>query len=295
MPYRTTTIAEDRRRFKARLTSGTGPVLVPLCLDPLAARLCEQLGYEAGYVSGGALGYSLAISEALLTVAELANAAAAIGRRSDLPIIVDGGVGFGDPVHVTRMMWEFEAAGAVAVEIEDQVAPKRVSHHRGVEHLVNTATMVDKIRYAVAARHDPNFVIIARTGAVRHEGVAAAIARGQAYVEAGADVVMFVPTGDDAGWQQLRDAFTVPLATIDVIGRHSPSEWGERGFALVIDAMTGQVVSYRALRDAYAGQRESGAPGVPLDEISPLYRELGVTAGFEELYEIERGTTEPGT
>lgn len=290
----TTTLAERRRRFRARLAGG-GPVLVPLCLDPLAARLCEQLGYEAGYVSGGALGFSLAISEALLTVGELAAATAAIVRRSDLPVIVDGGVGFGDPVHATRMIWEFEAAGAVAVEIEDQVAPKRVSHHRGVEHLVAPEAMVAKIRFAAAARRDPNLLLIARTGAVRHEGVEAAIERGRAYIEAGADALMLVPTGDEAEWARLREAFSVPLATIDVIGRRPPAEWGELGFALVIDAMTGQVVSYRALREAYAGQREPGAPGVPLDQIGALYRELGDVAGFEELYAIERATTEPGT
>src|SRR5690606_28455642 len=138
----------------AALAAGPA-VLAPLCLDPLTARLAAELGYGAGYLSGGALGYSLAVSEALLTLSEVAGATAAITRRTDLPLIVDGGVGFGDPVHTARAMWDLEAAGAAAVELEDQVAPKRVSHHRGVEHLVPVEEMVAKIEVAVAARRDP--------------------------------------------------------------------------------------------------------------------------------------------
>ena len=116
----------ERRQFRERVLDSRGPaMLAPITLDPLTARLCEQLGFTAGYVSGGGLGYQLALSEALLTVTELAATVAAITRRSSLAVIVDGGVGFGDPVHVARAMWEFEAAGAVAVELEDQVAPKR--------------------------------------------------------------------------------------------------------------------------------------------------------------------------
>ena len=98
-------------------------MFAPLCLVPLTARLWEQLGFESGYLSGGGLGYQLALSEALLTVDELAGYARAITRRSGLALVIDGGVGFGDPVHVARMMWEFEATGAVGVELEDLPIP----------------------------------------------------------------------------------------------------------------------------------------------------------------------------
>jgi len=112
--------------------------------------LAEQLGYHAGYVSGGAIGFAKAVSEGLLAFTELAEATASLTLRCSMPIIVDGAVGFGDPVHVTRMMWAFEAAGAAAVELEDQVAPKRVSHHRGIEHLVASSEMADKIAAAAS-------------------------------------------------------------------------------------------------------------------------------------------------
>ncbi len=110
-------------------------------------------------------------------------------------------------------MWELEAAGAAAVEIEDQVAPKRVSHHRGVEHLVSRDEMVSKVTAAVAARQDPNFLVIVRTGAVRHEGVDAACDRARAYVDAGADVLLVpIPATNDE-IAAVGAVVDVPLAT----------------------------------------------------------------------------------
>ena len=124
-----------RTRFKAAL-AGPDPVFAPLCLDPLAARLASDAGFAAGYLSGGALGFQYAVGEALLSYTEIADVARRITARSDLPLIIDGGVGFGDAVHTARATALFEATGAVAVEYEDQVAPKRLHHHIGVEHLV---------------------------------------------------------------------------------------------------------------------------------------------------------------
>ena len=109
---------------------------VPLCLDALSARVAQNAGFTKGYVSGGALGYAHAVSEALLTLDELCDVVRHVTARSDLQIIADAGVGFGDAAHVTRSISQLEAAGAWAIEIEDQVAPKRVSHHRGIEQLV---------------------------------------------------------------------------------------------------------------------------------------------------------------
>ncbi len=291
---RNTTPAASRAALASRIR-GRVPTAVPLCLDPLTARLAEQTGFAAGYVSGGALGYSLAISEALLTITELATLTASISRRSDLPIIVDGAVGFGDPVHVTRMTWDFEAAGAAGVEIEDQVSPKRVSHHRGVEHLVPTEQMVAKVRFCVAARQDSNFLVIVRTGSVRHEGVDSAIERAKAYEAAGADCIMLSPTGDAAGLARIRDAVSIPLATISYFDARSMDDWAALGVTLVIDPMTPHVAAYRATRDLFARTLAGQPSGIERAESAALYHELSLTAGLEELYEIERQTTEPGT
>ena len=139
----TTLPSTARQAFRARLEQPQ-PLFVPLCLDALSARIVEAAGFAAGYVSGGALGYANAVSEALLTLDELVSTTRHVTQRSNLPVIVDGGVGFGDAVHLVRAIWEVEATGAAAIEIEDQVAPKRVSHHRGVEHLISCGEMVAK-------------------------------------------------------------------------------------------------------------------------------------------------------
>jgi len=282
----------DRNKFKTRVLNK--PVTIaPLCLDPFTARLIEQIGFKAGYVSGGGLGYQLALSEALLSVTEIAGATAAITKRSGLPVIVDGGVGFGDPVHVTRMMWELEQAGAAGVEIEDQVAPKRVSHHRGVEHLVTKDEMVAKVKAAVAARQDPDFLIIARTNGVKNHGFDDAIERGKAYRDAGADMIMLFPSTEDE-WAAAPKLLDCPLAAIDVVGGRTSDEWDQLGFSLVIDAFTAQVLSYETVRDAYT-KGFNGEPGRGRTDLWNLYGDLNLVAGLEELYDIERATTEPGT
>jgi len=283
-----------RRRLRDGIEAalaGGAPVVGPLTLDPLTARLAEDLGYGAGYLSGGALGYQLAVSEALLTITELADTCRRMTVRSSLPIVVDGGVGFGDAVHVQRAMWEFEAAGAAAIELEDQVAPKRVSHHRGVEHLVPVEEMADKIAAAVDARSDPDFLVIARTGAVRHEGFEAALVRLERYHEAGADLLLLFPSTEEE-WAAAPRRLGAPLVAMVSVEAVAglPAGW-----PLVVDPITGQVLAYRAVRDAYRRYRAEGTSGHPIKELMSVYRELAPMAGLEPLYDLERRTTEPGT
>ncbi len=286
-------LMSPRQRLRASLRSGAATVFAPLCLDALTARLAERCGFEAGYVSGGALGYAHAVSEALLTLSELADATRHVTARSALPIVVDGGVGFGDAVHVARTVWELEASGAAAVEIEDQVAPKRVSHHRGIEHLVSTTEMVQKIEAALAARTDPDFLVIARTGAVRNEGFEAAVERARGYRSAGADLVMLMPA-DDAQRARLPERVDAPLATIAPFDAVPAERWREAGWRLVIDPITAQVLAVDAIRRAYERFAEAGTTGRAAADVLARYRELPALAGLEALYEIEDRTTERG-
>ena len=280
-----------RQRFRQAI-AGPDVVFAPLTLDPLSARLVEQLGFGAGYLSGGALGFQYAVSEALLTYTEIADVARRITSRSDLPLIVDGGVGFGDPVHVSRAVWEFERAGAVAVEFEDQVSPKRVHHHVGVEHLVSTEEMCAKVSAAADARTDDDFLIIARTGGIRHEGIDAGIERLQAYVDAGADIAMaFCRDGD---LRRVSDEVSAPMSTITALDQHSAGEWAEYGFSLVIDAFTAQALAINNVRDAYRRFLSDGHTGVEIDGMG-LHRELVELCGLEPLLELERRTTERPT
>jgi methylisocitrate lyase len=282
-----------RAAFRGRVETG-GPLMIPHCPDALTARLCEQLGFDGGYLGGGGLGLSLAVSEALLSVTELAQAAAAIRRRSSLPLVVDGGVGFGDAVHATRMVWELEAAGVHAIELEDQVSPKRASHHRHIEHLIPVEEMTGRIHAAVSARRDPDLLLIARTGAVRNESFDAAIERCEAYFAAGADAVMLLPEGAEQRAAAPR-RLSGPVALLTSFDLHTPKEWGEFGYSMVIDPVTGQAAAFTALRDAYEAQRAGRPSALGPAESFAVFDGLQHLAGFEELYDIERATTEPGT
>jgi 2-methylisocitrate lyase-like PEP mutase family enzyme len=267
-----------------------GPVFAPLALDALTARIAEAAGFIAGYVSGGALGYSHAVSEALLTVTELADTTRHVTARSGLSIIVDAGVGFGDAVHVARAVADLEATGAAAIEIEDQVAPKRASHHRGIEHLVSLDEMIGKIRHAVTARTDPDFLIIARTGAVANESFESAIERCQAFADAGADLAMLMPK-DPSQWLAAAKQIPIPLAAITSLDLHSKSEWQDLGWSLIIDPFTAQVLSVQVVETAYRRFMTDGATGTDRSEIMATYRELSARAGLDEYYAIEDDTT----
>lgn len=279
----------NRRDFAQRIRSGE-TVFAPVCLDPLAGRLIESLGFGAAYLSGGGLGFHLAVSEALLTITEVAGLTRQIAARCDVPLIVDGGVGFGDALHTTRAVREIEAAGGAAIEIEDQVAPKRAHHHKGVEFLEPTEVMVDKVREAAAARRDPDFLIIARTGAVRNESFERAIERSMAYREAGADVLMLFPS-DDAQIAEAGRRLGGPLAIMGAAGGRDSEALSGHGFNLQIDPFTGQVVAYGAMRGAYQAIAERQESGRPIEELMALYREVQEMAGMEELYAIEERTT----
>ncbi len=282
-----------RSEFRRRVADGPA-LLVPLALDPLVARMCRSVGFEAVYLSGGALGYEYAVSEALLTLTEICDVARRIVRRCDLPLIVDGGVGFGDAVHLTRAMWDVEAAGAAAIEIEDQVAPKRVSHHRGVEHLIPVGDMVAKIEHAATARTDPDFLIIARTGAVANESFDAAVDRAGAYLAAGADAILLLPRSDEQ-WQRAPSLIDAPLVTFASLAARSAREWTDLGWSVVLDPFSAQVLAHRAVERAYRRLLSTGDLGSSAAEIMSGYRELPAAAGLDELYDIERATTEPGT
>src|ERR1700732_1546773 len=176
------------------------------------ARLAEEAGFKAIYLSGGSLVWLKCVTEANLTLPELAEVAVDMRAVCKLPIVLDAGGGGGDPVHIHRTIAISEAAGFAAIEIEDQLLPRRVEHHVGIDHLVDTALMVDKIREAVAARTDPNLVIIARTNMRRVHGLDDALRRGEAFHRAGADM-LFIYTRDAEEMRLIGERLPAPLMT----------------------------------------------------------------------------------
>lgn len=281
-----------RRSFRGRMMRPAAALVVaPLALDALSAALARRTGFDAVYLGGGGLGYARGASEALLTATELAEATRAIAERVDVAVIVDGGVGFGDALHMARTVRLIEQAGAAAIEIEDQVAPKRAHHHKGVEHLVSTEEMAGKIAAAAEARVDGDFVIIARCNALRHEGLERALARAVAYVEAGADMLMLLPRTED-DFTAVSRATTAPLAAMSIGDTRSAETLRAAGYALAVDPMSATVLGFRALKAGYEALRHGAGIGLSRDEILATIAEVGATIGMEVLYALEARTTE---
>ena len=166
-----------------QLIGGDELIVAPVALNPIMARLAEEAGFKAVYMSGGSLGWYKCVTEANITLPEMAQVAVDMRAACKLPIVLDAGGGWGDPMHIQRTIALSEAAGFAAIEIEDQLLPRRVEHHVGIEHLVPTEFMVEKVKAAVAARTDPDFIIVARTNARRLHGLDEAVAAGRSLQE----------------------------------------------------------------------------------------------------------------
>lgn len=164
-------------------------IAVPGVFDALVARMAERLGFSAVYLSGAALSAAAGLPDVgLLTVTEFVERARSITQATSLPLLCDADTGFGEAMNVERTVQLFESAGAAGIHLEDQEMPKRCGHLSG-KRLVEPKVMAAKIRAAIAARTDPDFVIIARTDARDVTGFDEAVRRAQTYLAAGADGV----------------------------------------------------------------------------------------------------------
>ncbi|HEY5853466.1 MAG TPA: isocitrate lyase/phosphoenolpyruvate mutase family protein, partial [Aldersonia sp.] len=154
----TTSAADKRAALRGGLTSGTIQRL-PGAINPLTAKLIAEIGFEGVYVSGGAFSAALALPDiGLTTLTEVTEHSRAIARVTDLPVLVDADTGFGEPMSAARTVTVLEDAGVAGCHLEDQVNPKRCGHLDG-KAIVSTEEMVRRLRAAVSARRDPNFVI----------------------------------------------------------------------------------------------------------------------------------------
>ena len=181
-----------RAKFR-QLLSGPRFILALGVWDPFTARVAEAMGIECVSLAGYQMGVGTVISEPLMTLTELAHICRYVTAAVDIPVFVDAGAGFGEPVHVMRTVKELERTGVAGIHIEDQIFPKRVHYHRGIEHVVSREEMVDKIKAAVATKSDPDFVITARTDAMATDGFAEGVERANLYLEAGAEMCMIFP------------------------------------------------------------------------------------------------------
>jgi methylisocitrate lyase len=258
MATETRSAGADLRR---RMNKGT--VVAAGAFMPFVARLVEEAGFDAVYVSGGALSNSLARpDEGLLPRNRFLSAARDIRDVVDLPIIVDVDTGFGGPAGTARTVQLFEQAGAAAVQIEDQDPRwKRCGHLEG-KHLISSRRMAEKIEAAVQAKRDGDFVIIARTDARAVEGLEAAIERAQAYVEAGADVVFPEAPESREEFIAFREALSVPLlANMTEFGKSpwiTDAEFAELKYDIVIHPVTPFRLTALAVKQALDEMKQTG-------------------------------------
>ncbi|WP_432251734.1 methylisocitrate lyase [Streptomyces sp. HNM1019] len=210
MLHTRTTPAERRRALRERLATGR-LLLIPGALNPLSARLIQDTGFEAAYLSGAVLAADLGLPDiGLTTSTEIAARAQQTTRATDLPVLIDADTGFGEPMNAARTVQLMEDAGLAGLHLEDQVNPKRCGHLDG-KTITPREEMVRRIRAAVDARRDPGFLLMARTDARAVEGLAAAIDRAKAYVDAGADAIFPEALADEAEFEAFRTAVPVPL------------------------------------------------------------------------------------
>ena len=259
----TSTIARPSAGTQLRVALENGLVSAAGAFVPFVARLVEEAGFEAVYVSGAALSNSLARpDEGVLPRSRVLDFTREIVEVVSIPVIVDVDTGFGGPKGTAETVRLFEEIGAAAVQIEDQDPRwKRCGHLEG-KHLISCERMVEKLEAAVDARRDPGFVIIARTDAVAVEGYDAAVERARAYEAAGADVLFPEALTSREMFQAFRETVSVPLlANMTEFGKSpwiTDEDFVSLGYRLVLHPVTTFRFAAKQIRDALQEMRAAG-------------------------------------
>jgi 2,3-dimethylmalate lyase len=281
-----------RSRLRA-LLAAPGPLVAPGAYDALSARLVEQAGFDTVYMTGFGSTASLIgrPDVGLLSAAEMVDNARRIAAAVDVPVLADADTGYGNAINVVRTVREYEQAGVAGLHLEDQVHPKKCGHMSG-KAVVEAAEMVGKIEAAVAARRDPDLLLIARTDAAAVEGVDAAIARARRYREAGADVLFVeAPTSEDDIARVAGElAGVAPLVFNWAEGGRTPpvplARIAELGFALVLFPIGTLLAATAGVRSLLAALRADGTPAAALPGV-PTFDEFTDLIGLPEIRALE--------
>jgi methylisocitrate lyase len=276
-------------------------VVAPGCFDALTAKIAESIGFDAVYLGGYAAGASTGATEPMATMTEMCDRAQEITHKVDVPLIVDGNAGFGNPSHTYRTVQKFAQSGIAALHIEDQLYPKRLHYHERSDddwnvHIEDQEEMEMKIRTAVRAREDINedIVIIGRTDAARGgrrqiESIDDAIDRGNAYLDAGADVAFLFPK-DREELEYIAEHIDGPTMFNLSEGREphpTTEELEEIGYSIMINSSSASVVTARAVRDLFERLYEDGETGLEIEETSELKQYIEARIDLPKFYKIE--------
>ena len=279
------------------LIEKSDPVITTLVSNPLMAKLAEQAGFNALYLGGGMLGYTKVFLEANLNITDLVQIGIEIRSASQLPLILDGATGFGDPMHMHRTIPFAESAGFEAIEIEDQIIPKRAHHQADIEHMNPQQLMEEKIKESINARRNNDFLIIARTNGIRSTSLSDALDRGKAYKDAGADVLMLSPRNREellAISNNLEGPFQLLVPNGGLTSLETDrNELGSLGFKILIDASQPMLVALRAWKTFYETMDDNfQSPMLSKEDASYWSEELKNVVELEKLLEIETRTVE---
>lgn len=274
-----------------QLMAAPGVVVAPGVADALNARLVAAEGFKAIYMTGGGTSaVRLGMPDVgLLTMPEMVDNAGRIAEASRLPVIADADTGYGNALNVRRTVREYEKAGVAAIHLEDQELPKRCGHLGG-KTLVTRDEMIGKIRAACDARSDADFMVIARTDALAVEGLEAALERGKAYEEAGADMIFVESPLSMDHLRAIPKAFRVPtlfnMASSGKTPLLNTRELNELGFKLAIYPNFAILAAIRAVRNYLRELRDEGSVAHIRDEMA-TFTEWFDIVGMPEVKALE--------
>ncbi|MPZ76857.1 MAG: hypothetical protein GEU77_10050 [Deltaproteobacteria bacterium] len=282
-----------RSRQVLRQLFGRNRLLVaPGCFDGLSARLVEEAGFEAAYLSGGAVARSMGIPDiGLVTMSEVIERAAQVVSAVSIPVIADADTGYGNAVNLVRTVREFERTGVAAIHIEDQITPKRCGHLDGKE-VIALGEMANKLEAALASRSDADFCIIARTDARAVHGFDDAIQRGRAFAKLGVDAIFVEAPQSEAELEEIPRALPdIPLLVNVFKGGKTPMLPVERlqrmGYRIAIYPSETQRAGIHAMRQALGLLKRDGTTEA-MDDALTTFKERDKIVGLDEWQTIER-------
>ncbi len=264
-----------RKAFRAALNSDR-LLRFPGAFNPMVAMIIEQTGFDGVYISGAVMSNSLGLPDIGFTsMTEVSQMAAQIAKVTSLPSLVDIDTGFGETMNVARTIHELEHLGLAGCHLEDQVNPKRCGHLDN-KTLVPADEMIKKVKTAVQAKSDTNFVVMARTDAAGVEGLDKAIDRAKAYVDAGADMIFPEAMYSESDFEAFRKAIDVPLlANMTEFGKSkllTVAQLENLGYDMVIYPVTTQRLAMKAVEDGLKSIMENGTQEQILDQMQTRKR-----------------------
>jgi len=293
-PKRMTTVLRE-------LIQGPGILDSPSIYDPLSAKIAESVGFRYVELAGSARGIVTCQIASALSLDDLAETTRDITQFIRVPLLVDAGGGFGEPAHVFHTVRVLEHAGAAGVFIDDQLFPKRFHYYMdGRVETIPYQEMIEKIRYAVQARRDRDFVIGARTDAISTHGFAEGVRRANLYLQAGADYALLLPRSMEETRQIPKEVhgplnFVSAEQGLPSRPNFTTRELGEMGWKMRSHTAAAILIYYKTIKDAFARLKETGSLEMDPAIYGPIYKEVYQTVDITTYYDIEYWTSRLGS